>query len=105
MLPTSFPVTSITLNYAGVAVAIVLLGAVTMWTLPYVGARHWYRGELKTYIPEPEPVRMQPLLNPPATCTCSACRQTPLLSRRMWSYLAHVISAHIKAKAGGRLQA
>lgn len=59
VLPTSFPVTSVTLNYAGVAVAIVLLGAVLIWVLPVVGARNWYRGGLQTYVPEQDAVRMQ----------------------------------------------
>ena len=49
VLPTSLPVTSETLNYAGVAVGIVLLGACAVWVLPRIGARHWYRGELKNY--------------------------------------------------------
>ncbi|CAL8461962.1 g1493 [Coccomyxa elongata] len=52
VLPTTYPVTRETLNYSGVAVGIVMVGAVLVWFLPSVGARHWYRGENKTYKPE-----------------------------------------------------
>lgn len=65
MLPTSLPVASGTLNYAGVAVGIVLLGACSVWVLPRIGARHWYRGELKNYR-EPEAVRSLLLWHPAA---------------------------------------
>ncbi len=61
VLPTSYPVTRETLNYAGAAVGIVMVGAVLVWFLPRVGARHWYRGEIQTYKPELEQV---PLPNP-----------------------------------------
>ena len=44
VLPTLYPVTSTTLNYAPVAVGIVLLGTLFVWVLPVVGARHWYHG-------------------------------------------------------------
>jgi hypothetical protein len=57
VLPTSYPVTRETLNYAGVAVGIVVLGAFFIWFLPVIGARHWFRGEIQTYKPEPETVR------------------------------------------------
>ena len=73
VLPTSFPVTSVTLNYAGVAVAIVLLGAVSMWVLPVIGARHWYRGELKTYVPEPVPVRACAAFQHAVCCLLTGC--------------------------------
>ena len=49
VLPQTFPVTRDTLNYAGVAVGIVMLGTVISWFLPGgLGARNWYRGEIKT---------------------------------------------------------
>ena len=49
MLPQTFPVTVNTLNYAGVAVGIVMLAALLFWFLPFgLGARRWFRGEIKT---------------------------------------------------------
>ncbi|EIE25071.1 amino acid transporter [Coccomyxa subellipsoidea C-169] len=59
VLPTSYPVTTQTLNYSGVAVGTVMVGAVLMWFLPSIGARHWFRGEMPTYKPELESVRPQ----------------------------------------------
>lgn len=44
VLPTLYPVTSTTLNYAPVAVGIVLLGTLFVWILPVIGARQWYKG-------------------------------------------------------------
>ena len=44
MLPTAYPVTSLTLNYSPVAVGIVLVGALVVWVLPVVGAHKWYQG-------------------------------------------------------------
>ena len=44
VLPTLYPVTSITLNYAPIAVGIVLVGTLLVWVLPVIGARHWYQG-------------------------------------------------------------
>lgn len=44
VLPTSYPVTSNTLNYAPVAVGIVLLGSISWWVLPKIGARGKYKG-------------------------------------------------------------
>ena len=44
VLPTLYPVTSITLNYAPIAVGIVLVGTLFVWVLPIIGARHWYQG-------------------------------------------------------------
>ena len=43
MLPQTFPVTVNTLNYAGVAVGIVMLAALLFWFLPFIGAMNWYR--------------------------------------------------------------
>lgn len=57
VLPTSYPVTTQTLNYSGVAVGMVMLGAILVWFLPRVGARHWFRGESQTYKPQPDLVR------------------------------------------------
>ena len=49
VLPQTFPVTVSTLNYAGVAVGIVMLAALLFWFLPFgLGARRWFRGEIKT---------------------------------------------------------
>ena len=49
VLPQTFPVTVNTLNYAGVAVGIVMLAALLFWFLPFgLGARRWFRGEIKT---------------------------------------------------------
>ena len=39
------PVTETTLNYAPVAVGIVLVWALGSFFCPGIGARHWYRGE------------------------------------------------------------
>ncbi len=36
------------LNYAGVAVGIVLLGALLFFFFPFIGAYRWYRGERHT---------------------------------------------------------
>lgn len=44
VLPTLYPVVSTTLNYAPVAVGVVLVGTLFVWVLPVVGARHWYLG-------------------------------------------------------------
>lgn len=44
VLPTAYPVTSTTLNYAPVAVGIVLIGTLATWFMPVIGARKWYRG-------------------------------------------------------------
>jgi hypothetical protein len=43
VMPTVFPVTTQTLNYAGVAVGIVLVGALLFWFMPFIGGRNWYR--------------------------------------------------------------
>lgn len=43
-LPTSFPVTLESFNYASVALGAVLAGCITAWFLPSCGARHWYQG-------------------------------------------------------------
>lgn len=49
VLPQTFPVTVNTLNYAGVAVGIVMLATLLFWFLPFgLGARRWYRGDIKT---------------------------------------------------------
>ena len=59
VLPQTFPVTRDTLNYAGVAVGIVMLGTVIFWFLPGgLGARNWYRGEIKTARVEFDSVRL-----------------------------------------------
>ena len=44
VLPTAYPVTTKTLNYAPVAVGIVLVGSLTVWVLPVIGAHKWYQG-------------------------------------------------------------
>lgn len=73
VLPTLYPVTGTTLNYAPVAVGTVLVGTLFVWFLPFIGARHWYQGaaaatgglaklrELKDY---DESVRSGRSLNP-----------------------------------------
>ncbi|CAK0780294.1 hypothetical protein CVIRNUC_005001 [Coccomyxa viridis] len=48
IMPTAFPVTRDNLNYAGVAVGIVLLGALLFFFFPFIGAYRWYRGERHT---------------------------------------------------------
>ena len=49
VLPQTFPVTSKTLNYSGVAVGIATLAAIFFWFLPGgLGARYWYRGKIET---------------------------------------------------------
>ncbi len=48
MLPNLYPVTSANLNYAPVAVGIVLIGALIFFYIPYIGAYRWYRGERHT---------------------------------------------------------
>lgn len=46
VLPNIYPVTYETLNYAPVAVGIVLFGALLTWVLPCgLGAKDWFRGE------------------------------------------------------------
>lgn len=45
MLPTVYPVTYQTLNYAPVAVGIVLVGTLSVWILPGgFGAKDWFKG-------------------------------------------------------------
>lgn len=44
VLPTTYPVTPETFNYAPLAVGAVLIGALVAWWLPVVGARKWYTG-------------------------------------------------------------
>ena len=47
VLPTAYPVTEQTLNYAPVAVGTVLVGTLVVWFLPFGwGARSWFKGEL-----------------------------------------------------------
>jgi hypothetical protein len=47
VLPTAYPVTVQTLNYAPMAVGTVLVGTLVVWFLPFGwGARSWFRGEL-----------------------------------------------------------
>ena len=48
-LPTTYPVSRYSFNYAPVAVGIVLIGAIAAWFFPAVGARHWYHGPKGTY--------------------------------------------------------
>jgi hypothetical protein len=48
VLPGLYPVTSMNLNYAPVAVGIVLFGALIFFFFPYIGAYRWYRGERHT---------------------------------------------------------
>lgn len=48
VLPNLYPVTSDNLNYAPVAVGIVLVGALLFFYFPYIGAYRWYRGERHT---------------------------------------------------------
>ena len=59
VLPTEYPVSQLTLNYAPVAVGIVLVGTLFSWILPCgLGARSWFRGELHN-LPSEASVRMQ----------------------------------------------
>ena len=44
VLPTAYPVTTTDLNYAPVAVGIVLFGSIGWWLLPIIGARGYYKG-------------------------------------------------------------
>ena len=44
VLPNAYPVDSETLNYAPVAVGVVLFGSITWWLLPFIGARGRYKG-------------------------------------------------------------
>lgn len=44
IMPTAFPVTSTSLNWAPVAVGIVLVWTFGYWLLPVWGARHWFCG-------------------------------------------------------------
>ena len=44
VLPTLYPVTSTTLNYAPIAVGVVLVGTLVVWVLPFIGAHKWYLG-------------------------------------------------------------
>ena len=44
IMPTAFPVTSTSLNWAPVAVGIVLIWTFGYWLLPFWGARHWFKG-------------------------------------------------------------
>ncbi|EFN58316.1 hypothetical protein CHLNCDRAFT_142334, partial [Chlorella variabilis] len=46
VLPTVYPVTKDNLNYAGVAVGVVLVFSLGWWFLPYKGARHWFHGPI-----------------------------------------------------------
>ncbi len=43
-----YAVHAATLNYAGVAVGIVLVGALLSFFFPVIGAYKWYRGERHT---------------------------------------------------------
>ncbi len=64
VLPQSFPVTSKTLNYSGVAVGIATLAAIFFWFLPFgLGARSWYRGKIETAKIDFDSVR-KPFLTP-----------------------------------------
>ncbi|BDA43078.1 Amino-acid permease BAT1 [Coccomyxa sp. Obi] len=48
VLPNLYPVTADNLNYAPVAVGIVLVGGLLFFYIPYFGAYRWYRGERHT---------------------------------------------------------
>lgn len=48
LMPTVYPVTVDNLNYAPVAVGVVLIGALASFFCPVIGARYWYRGEMHT---------------------------------------------------------
>ncbi|MEW5314877.1 MAG: hypothetical protein WDW38_006340 [Sanguina aurantia] len=43
-LPTIYPIAELTLNYAPVAVGIVLVGSITAWFFPFFGAYTWFTG-------------------------------------------------------------
>jgi hypothetical protein len=62
VLPTQYPVSYTTLNYAPVAVGIVLVGTLLVWILPCgLGAKDWFRGGRHT-LPDPpvdDSVRLQ----------------------------------------------
>lgn len=48
VLPTAYPVTKDNLNYAGVAVGIVLVFSFGWWLLPgKLGARTWFKGPVR----------------------------------------------------------
>ena len=72
VLPQTFPVTVNTLNYAGVAVGIVMLAALLFWFLPFgLGARRWFRGEIKTAKIPFDSVRLRfPQFNFTSCCAC-----------------------------------
>jgi hypothetical protein len=45
VLPNVYPVSYQTLNYAPVAVGIVLFGSLISWFLPFgIGAKDWFKG-------------------------------------------------------------
>ncbi|MEW5315989.1 MAG: hypothetical protein WDW38_007383 [Sanguina aurantia] len=43
-LPTIYPIAELTLNYAPVAVGIVLVGSMSAWCFPFFGAYSWFKG-------------------------------------------------------------
>ncbi len=79
VLPQTFPVTRDTLNYAGVAVGIVMLGTVIFWFLPgSLGARNWYRGEIKTARVGIDSVQLTDLTSQPERTASTRGQGTPL---------------------------
>ena len=46
VLPTVYPVTSTSLNYAPVAVGVVLVWSIVSWIFPWIGARYAHHSVL-----------------------------------------------------------
>lgn len=60
LLPASYPVTTVNLNWTPITVGIVLILVLVAWFLPKYGARHWYRGKAHT-LDDAVIVRLLPL--------------------------------------------
>ncbi|MEW5318750.1 MAG: hypothetical protein WDW38_009945 [Sanguina aurantia] len=45
-LPTIYPIAQLTLNYAPVAVGIVMVGSMVAWFFPFIGAYSWFKGPI-----------------------------------------------------------
>lgn len=48
LLPQLYPVTAETLNYAPICIGIISIVSLVGWVLPVWGARHWFKGPIKT---------------------------------------------------------
>ena len=91
VLPTAYPVTEQTLNYAPVAVGTVLVGTLVAWFLPFGwGARSWFKGELHNLTSESSVRASQSLISNFYWCEYNVCIPNSLLAWYLFAARARV---------------